>query len=180
MLLEALDKRTDRSRTSVLLTSDHGDLLGDAGIFYKSCFLEGAVRVPCVYLPAPAVGLEGGLQSRQPAGINYLLGRVLDALGEETPSSMDEWVDGIPEVCSEFRKELLVVRGHRKLVLGRKGKPENGPQTWIMTQLRAGERDHRQPGGLEQGSPLEGTAGRSRKDVPVKTVEGLDPSRPFP
>ena len=31
-------------RTAITIVSDHGELLGDAGFLYKSCFLEGAVR----------------------------------------------------------------------------------------------------------------------------------------
>ena len=30
--------------TAVTIVSDHGELLGDAGFLYKSCFLESVVR----------------------------------------------------------------------------------------------------------------------------------------
>ncbi|MCD6408002.1 sulfatase-like hydrolase/transferase [bacterium] len=39
-------------KTIIIFTSDHGDLLGDFGIFFKSCFLEGSVRIPLLlYVP---------------------------------------------------------------------------------------------------------------------------------
>ena len=34
--------------TVILLTSDHGDLLGERGLWYKMCFFEWAVRVPLI------------------------------------------------------------------------------------------------------------------------------------
>jgi choline-sulfatase len=34
--------------TVVLFTSDHGDLLGERGLWYKMCFFEWAVRVPLI------------------------------------------------------------------------------------------------------------------------------------
>ena len=32
----------DRNNTDILITSDHGDMLGDHGMMYKSTFLEGS------------------------------------------------------------------------------------------------------------------------------------------
>jgi choline-sulfatase len=34
--------------TIVLFTSDHGELLGERGLWYKMCFFEGAARVPLI------------------------------------------------------------------------------------------------------------------------------------
>ncbi|MFX5294949.1 sulfatase-like hydrolase/transferase, partial [Acinetobacter baumannii] len=34
--------------TVVILTSDHGEMLGERGAWYKMSFLEGAARVPLV------------------------------------------------------------------------------------------------------------------------------------
>ena len=51
-LLEAVESRGELDRTLVLFTSDHGEMNGDHGLFHKSCFLEGAIRVPLI-LRAP-------------------------------------------------------------------------------------------------------------------------------
>jgi choline-sulfatase len=45
-LLGALDALGLRDETLVVYTSDHGDMLGERGLFAKSCFYEGAWRVP--------------------------------------------------------------------------------------------------------------------------------------
>jgi len=40
--------------TVVVLTSDHGDMLGERGLWYKMCFFEGATRVPLI-VSAPSL-----------------------------------------------------------------------------------------------------------------------------
>ena len=41
--------RSDSKKTGIMVTSDHGEMLGDQGMLYKSNFLEPAIRVPFVY-----------------------------------------------------------------------------------------------------------------------------------
>ncbi len=47
-LLRALEATGARDRTVVLFTSDHGDMLGERGLWYKMCFFEWAARVPLI------------------------------------------------------------------------------------------------------------------------------------
>ena len=47
-LSEALTRRVDSENTRVIVTSDHGEMLGDYGMLYKSTFLEPAIRVPMI------------------------------------------------------------------------------------------------------------------------------------
>jgi choline-sulfatase len=47
-LLDALRSTGRLEDTVVVLTSDHGDMLGERGLWYKMCFFEGAARVPLV------------------------------------------------------------------------------------------------------------------------------------
>ncbi len=47
-LLGALDATGMRERTIVLFCSDHGDMLGERGLWYKMTFFEDSARVPLV------------------------------------------------------------------------------------------------------------------------------------
>jgi choline-sulfatase len=47
-LLEILRMTGRLENTVVILTSDHGDMQGERGLWYKMCFYEGAARVPLV------------------------------------------------------------------------------------------------------------------------------------
>ena len=47
-LLEALERFDRLGNTVIVLTSDHGDLLGERGLWYKMHFFEWAVRVPLI------------------------------------------------------------------------------------------------------------------------------------
>lgn len=45
-ILAVLRERNEIDNTIVVFTSDHGEMNGDYGLFYKGLFLNGAVRVP--------------------------------------------------------------------------------------------------------------------------------------
>ena len=45
-LLDTLDACNFADDTVVMFISDHGDMLGERGLWYKMCFFEGAARIP--------------------------------------------------------------------------------------------------------------------------------------
>ena len=45
-LVETLRETRMLENTIILFTSDHGDMLGERGLWFKMCFFEGSVRVP--------------------------------------------------------------------------------------------------------------------------------------
>ena len=47
-LMEALEKSGKLDRTLVVFTSDHGEMLGEHGMWFKSCPYEAAARVPLI------------------------------------------------------------------------------------------------------------------------------------
>ena len=59
-MLDALERRGQLETTFVLFTSDHGEMLGDHGLYAKSVMYEPALRVP---LLAAGPGIEGGRTS---------------------------------------------------------------------------------------------------------------------
>jgi choline-sulfatase len=47
-IIRALKDKGIYENTVILYTSDHGDLLGDHGLFYKQCFYEQSVKAPLI------------------------------------------------------------------------------------------------------------------------------------
>jgi choline-sulfatase len=48
-LIDTLERFGLADDTIVILTADHGDMLGERGLWYKMCFFEWAVRVPLIF-----------------------------------------------------------------------------------------------------------------------------------
>jgi choline-sulfatase len=48
-LLAALDATRLRENTIIVITSDHGEMLGERGLWYKRSFFEWSVRVPLIF-----------------------------------------------------------------------------------------------------------------------------------
>lgn len=63
-LLAALDASNLAENTIVIFTSDHGDHMGDHGLYGKSTFWDESIRVPLVVAPA---GTSEGTNSQEPA-----------------------------------------------------------------------------------------------------------------
>jgi len=45
-ILTTLEQTGLSDNTAIIFTSDHGDMLGERGLWYKKCFYEGSVRIP--------------------------------------------------------------------------------------------------------------------------------------
>jgi len=78
--------------TLILLTSDHGEMLGDHHLFGKCEPLEGSANVPFLLrLPGPARKLPGdgakGQICDQPIGLQDVMPTLLDAAGVEVPAA---------------------------------------------------------------------------------------------
>ena len=121
-LLNALDNREDQTRTAVLATADHGEMLGDGNMLYKGSFLEGAIRVPFIFRPPPRPGQVVGVSSNRPLPLTGLLREVLHNLplgGAISP--LKRWARKQPGAVVEFRRERVYIQGARKLCVGTEG-----------------------------------------------------------
>jgi len=68
--------------TLVLFVSDHGDMLGDRGLFFKTAFYEGSLRIPyIVSLPRAWADRPVGRVVDRPVGLADLLPTILDIAG---------------------------------------------------------------------------------------------------
>lgn len=77
-ILDALEEGGFRDNTIILFTSDHGDLLGDHGMWFKSMGFEGSVRVPLI-MWGPG-HIAGGQRVDRPAS-HYDIAQTLLDLG---------------------------------------------------------------------------------------------------
>ena len=66
-LIETLGRFGLADDTIVIFTADHGDMLGERGLWYKMCFFEWAVRVPLI------VWAPGRFAPRRAGGLASLL-----------------------------------------------------------------------------------------------------------
>ncbi len=74
----ALKQRPDAENSIFAYLSDHGDMAGEYGMFWKSCFLEGAVRVPLVFTGGE---IQSGKQVRTPVSLLDLAPTLCDLAG---------------------------------------------------------------------------------------------------
>ncbi|MEE9414145.1 MAG: choline-sulfatase [Acidimicrobiales bacterium] len=125
-ILDTLEAHAMRDNTVVLFTSDHGDMLGERGLWYKMNFFEHSARIPLVLnFPsqiAPAtVATNTSLLDIAPT--------LLELAGVEVPDTMDGQSllslgqrDGERTVLGEYLGEgaiapiLMIRRGDHKYV----------------------------------------------------------------
>ena len=88
-ILEALEGTRQDENTIILFVSDHGDMLGERGLWFKMCFYEGSSRVP---LMIAAPGMKPG-QIETPVSTIDVCPTLCDLAGV----GMDDvapWVEG--------------------------------------------------------------------------------------
>ncbi len=89
-MLDDLDASGQADNTIVIYTADHGDLLGDFGRFFKTCFYDGSVKIPLI-IRAPGVIPPGKASRDQLAGLQD----ILPTLAGLTGFPLDAPVDGL-------------------------------------------------------------------------------------
>jgi choline-sulfatase len=147
-LLAALEATGLRDRTVVIFTADHGDMLGERGLWYKMSFFEWAARVPLI-IAAPerfAPGHPGRVE--QNVSLLDLYPSLVELAGAEAPEPaetvpaeplggrsllplMDGRSEGWPDtVLGEYLGEgaagplVMVRRGAHKYVAGEASPPQ--------------------------------------------------------
>jgi choline-sulfatase len=85
-LLDALDASGQRDRTNVIYTSDHGEMLGKFGMWWKCSLYEDSVRVPCI---AAGPDFTRGERVVTPVDLLDVQAAIFAAVGAERPP---DWV----------------------------------------------------------------------------------------
>jgi arylsulfatase len=86
-MLDALEASGQRENTIVILTSDHGEMLGDHGLLWKGCrFYEALVHVPLIVSWPGHV--QAGLRSDALVELTDLVPTLLEALSLPVPENV--------------------------------------------------------------------------------------------
>ena len=101
---------TARSRKAgrpwvVLVTSDHGEMMGDHGYYRKCEPYEGSARIPFIVAGSPNLGFRAGLRTREPVALEDIMPTLLALAGTACP----EMVDGV-DLGPVLRGEKAEVR----------------------------------------------------------------------
>jgi choline-sulfatase len=89
-LMDVLRETGRLDDTMVVLTSDHGDMLGERGLWYKMTFFEGSARVPLI---VAGPGIEPG-RADAPVSTMDLLPTLVELATGEEPTSLVGPLDG--------------------------------------------------------------------------------------
>jgi choline-sulfatase len=81
-LLDRIEMLGLRDDTVVVVTSDHGDMLGERGLWYKMVFFERAIRVPLVFA---GPGIPAGRRVPKPVSHLDLVPTLTGMAGNEAP-----------------------------------------------------------------------------------------------
>jgi arylsulfatase A-like enzyme len=88
----------------VIVTSDHGELLGDHGYFRKCEPFEGSANIPFIICGSPSLGFRSGIRITQPVCLEDIMPTLLSLAGTKSPAH----VDGINLVP--------ILRGQKRLI----------------------------------------------------------------
>ncbi len=127
-LLTEVDERGELDNTLVVFTSDHGEMLGDHGLWMKRLPQQGSVGIPLV---AAGPGVRQGAATGALVSLIDLAATFLDYAGIAAPDSMDSRslrpvLDGSTESHREFLLSGLdpwrcITDGRLKLIRGYAG-----------------------------------------------------------
>ena len=115
-IYDKVQARQDSEKTDILITSDHGEMLGDGGMLYKSTFIESSIRVPFIYRRAN--GKKQGKYT-QPINCHELLKEVVSDDGFSFDKYIEERKTNM--AVSEFADEIVVISKNFKITFNLNG-----------------------------------------------------------
>jgi arylsulfatase len=97
--------------TLVIFTADHGDMMGDFGLFFKSHFFEGSGRIPMILRPPRSwEGVMPAQRFERPVSLTDLLPTLVSAAGGEVPDHV-EGVSLLPTLRGEDPIDTRIFHG---------------------------------------------------------------------
>ena len=89
-LLAVLNKTGLNENTIIVVTTDHGDMMGERGLWYKKSFFEGSCKIPLII----SGKMLSGRRSTADVSLVDLLPTLMDIAGDTTGSSLVEDIEG--------------------------------------------------------------------------------------
>ncbi len=105
--IDTLQRTRMLDDTIILFCSDHGDMLGERGLWFKMCFYEGSARVP---LMIAGPGVEPGLYTDPVSNLDVL--PTLADLAGIGLGAIAPWTDGIslkPQMHGQARTAPVLI-----------------------------------------------------------------------
>lgn len=88
-VLNKLDAMGLRDNTIIIYSCDHGEMMGQHGIWYKNNFFEGSVRVPLVISLPPAFGPRALTKVTAPVNLIDVYPTLCELCGLRPPSQLE-------------------------------------------------------------------------------------------
>ena len=90
-MLQALRETGLYDNTVIIFASDHGEMLGERGLWYKMNYFEGAARVPLIIAGAPHAGAK---RVRACVSLADVLPTLVELGGGDLPKLLGSTIDG--------------------------------------------------------------------------------------
>ncbi len=87
-IIEVLRQRGELENTVIVYAADHGEMMGDHGLYGKSKPGQGSIHIPMV-ISAPALGVRCGETNQSPVELQDLCNTFLDYAGVEHRNGLD-------------------------------------------------------------------------------------------
>lgn len=103
VVLGTLREERELDNTVILFCSDHGEMLGDFGLYAKRTFYEGSAHVPMILMGRPGdAGFVPGSTDDRLVGLQDVMPTLLEIAGIDVPESCD----GMP-MLGDARRDVL-------------------------------------------------------------------------
>ncbi|MEM9432251.1 MAG: sulfatase-like hydrolase/transferase, partial [Pseudomonadota bacterium] len=160
-VLEALERTGQRERTVIVFTSDHGEMLGERGMWFKKHFYEPSLRVPLII----AGGAFGPGRATTPASLVDLLPTFMGVAEGSGWVSPVETLDGedlstklAPEPDRPVYAEYLAEATTAPLLMVRQGRYKYVHSTSdppLLFDVEADPAEQRNLAGVPEHGPVE-------------------------
>jgi len=91
LLIREFKRRSEKAGRSwvIIITSDHGEMLGDHGYFRKCEPYEGSANIPFIISGSPSLGFKAGMLIKQPVCLEDIMPTLLSLAGTKSPAHID-------------------------------------------------------------------------------------------